>query len=109
MRSCRLSKNFAVVLAVSAIWLLIGEVGVYYLYAFKWEWPQLGLTTVALEREFSQQDPHGPPQTLVKGRQYHYQNGDDHYYTSGVESRKTKGAELRVLIMSDTHIMCTFE
>ena len=98
--------SFIILVAVTAIWVYTGEMGLHYLYSLRWQWPQLGLSRDHLEREFAEVDRN-------TGHHYHYQNGDSHYYvmpgSEQDEGKESGDAGLHVLIMSDPHIMCTFE
>lgn len=106
------SRNTAILLVLSALWVCISEIGVHYVYSSRWEWPQLKLTRKDLHsKELIRHDPPGVAQGLLSGHRRHYQYGDIHYYTT--ESAVARGAStgeagLRVLVLSDPHIMCTF-
>jgi hypothetical protein len=105
--SC-VSRNTAILLVLSVLWVCTCEVGVYYVYSLGWEWPQLKLTEEQMgSREFMRYDPPGVAQELLSTHHRHYQYGDIHYYTTGSGVNAVEMA-LRVLILSDPHIMCTF-
>ncbi len=113
MRSCGLPRYSVILLVVSATWVFTGEVAIHYFYSLNWQWPQLRLSRDYLESEFSQPDsPRVPDTLLTTDHHYHYQRGDSHYYImpgSDQQDEGNGGAGLHVLIMSDPHIMCTFE
>lgn len=103
------SRNTAILLVLSALWVSVCEVGVHYAYSSAWEWPQLPGKDLD-SKEFMKHDPPGVAQELLSAHQRHYQRGDIHYYSAGSVRRgfATEEAGLRVLILSDPHIMCTF-
>ena len=116
MKICRLPKSVLILVAISAIWVFVGEIGIFYVHSLKWQWPQLGLSSEQLKRDFNQLSPHQAPQgPIATGNHYHYQSGDSHYYTTehsdqhGDGEKEKSDVGLHVLIMSDPHIMCTFQ
>lgn len=106
------SRSTAILLVLSTLWVCICEIGVHYAYSSRWEWPQLELSGENLNsKELIRHDPPGVAQGLLASHLRHYQYEDIHYYTT--ESAVARGAitgevGLRVLILSDPHIMCTF-
>ena len=90
--------------------MCVCEVGVYYVYSSGWEWPQLRLPGADLDSKgFIRHDPPGVTHELLSAHHRHYQYGDIHYYTAGsVREISTEEAGVRILILSDPHIMCTF-
>lgn len=99
-----------VLLVASSLWLFLGEVGVHYVYSLRWQWPRL-LSTEFLDRQFIRHYPRGIARDLLDTTlRYHYQSGDTHLYYripgSGGDVEETR---LHALILSDPHIMCTFD
>ena len=116
MRRWVFQRNIILLLAATALWVYIGEVAIDYLYSLKWQWPELDISRETLERDFTQVDPPRSPlsQSPDSAHQYHYQRDDSHYYVVPVSSegdgpRKGGDTGVRVLFMSDPHIMCTFQ
>lgn len=79
-------------LGLSALWIFIGEVGVHYIYSLKWQWPQASSSRT--KQQFSQ------PRLQRDGEQP---------IKPGSEEESDNGEALQILIMSDPHIMCTFD
>lgn len=101
------SRNTAILLVLSVLWICISEVGVHYIYSSQWEWPQAKANLD--DRKVTRHDPGLSPGQLANHHR-HYQYEDTHYYTSGsAVTQGTEEAGLRVLILSDPHIMCTFD
>lgn len=115
MRRCSFQRNTILLLAAAALWVYTGEVAIHHLYSLKWHWPELGLSRESLKREFTQMDPPRNPLSQPNAADhYHYQSGDNHYYVVPNSSeqggaRKGGGTGVRVLFVSDPHIMCTFQ
>lgn len=102
------SRNTAVLLLLSALWVCISEVGVHYVYSSQWEWPKVKANLD--DRKVTKHDPGVALGLLADHHRHHYQYEDTHYYTTGLTA--VKGVEetgLRVLILSDPHIMCTYD
>ncbi len=102
----RSSRTTAILLLLGILWVCISEIGVPYVFASQWEWPELSPTgNLILE------DPPGVSAESLAAHRRHYHNEDTHYYMSS-HSAEGKGEtgklELRILIFSDPHIMCTF-
>ena len=112
MRRYYSCSNLTILLVLSALWLFLGEVGIYYVYSWKWYWPELGISTEDLEKYFTRENLQGVTGDLyLPSERYHYQNGDSHYYSHPVHSKhaqEEREVALKVLLMSDPHIMCTF-
>ena len=103
MRRPAVDRGSAVILVLCIFWVLIGEFGIPHLYSSRWEWPKLDqFTRERLEKDFILQDPG------LTTPSRHYRNGDIHYYTAGSE-RPAVESGLHALILSDPHIMCTFD
>ena len=94
-------------IVLGGLWVFIGEVGVHYIYSLQWQWPQLKLPGENLDKDFILRDPPGVSPGLLAAHRRHYQSGDTHYYTTPGKRIDSK-TELRILFLSDPHIMCTY-
>ena len=114
-RTAARSSSSCVVLFLvfSVLWLFLGEVGIYYIYSLRWQWPQqLNELNGYLKKHLIRDNP--PGTSLDSSQRYHYQNGDTHYYTRPERFKRSATtsstqAGMRILILSDPHIMCTFD
>lgn len=106
----------ALVLVLNGMLVFVGEVGIFYLCSWRWQWPEV----VSVD-SLSQLVRHIPPELskeqfpISATERYHYQSGDMHYYTRppyvkhGAPKDYVATKALRVLILSDPHIMCTYD
>ena len=106
----------ALVLLLTGVLIFAGEVGIFYLYSWMWQWPGLdSLSGLVRHHTGLRRELHLSSAT----ERYHYQSGDVHYYTrflsgdhdspEGYVNRPNPTILLRVLILSDPHIMCTYD
>lgn len=105
LRRSLIQRLRTLVLLLSALlWLLVGEYGVFQLYSLRWQWPS---AESVLSTNASCLNKNGPP--------YCYSGFQDAYFfpvpmlnDSSTLLRPPK-AELKMLILSDLHIMCTYK
>ncbi len=100
--------NGLILIGVCISWVILGEVGVYYIQSLRWEWPELGLSR---QDDYVKHDP----DIFEFSQLNHFQKGDVHLYarSSGKEEvvseeRAVREEPLRVMFISDPHIMCTY-
>lgn len=89
------------------LWLVIAEFGLYHLYSLLWYWP----TTSWVSPTFSQAT------SCVKNKTPYCHNPlEDSYYfpawsddnSTATKRSKDHLSELKILVFSDPHIMCTY-
>lgn len=108
------------VLVLTGVLAFVGEVGIFYLYSWRWQWPEVGMSVDSLSQLLKHPTGLGKEQLLSSAiHRHHYQSGDVHYYTrqlstdhvspEGYVHPPTPTILLRVLILSDPHIMCTYD
>ena len=86
------------------LWILLGEFGAFYFYSLRWFWPSA--STALSSRAVKQ--------CLKDGDQYcHVSRQDAIYFPESFNTsssfRQKSLSELKMLVLSDPHIMCTYE
>ena len=98
-------------LLIIAVSLFIGEIGIFYIHSWDWFWPEIRPSKNSLSQMTKKKPLGGMRISPSASLRYHYDSGDAHYYTAASEGARQKEVEvlLRVLILSDPHIMCTYD
>ena len=115
------NKLLIMVLVLTGVLTFTGEVVIFYICSWWWQWPRLGVSTDSLN-QLVKHNPSGLNQKQVLSSatlRHHYQSGDVHYYSSLFSPERATGKggfinpapakSIQVLIMSDPHIMCTYD
>ena len=104
-------KMLSFILLVTAVSVIVGELGIFYVYSWYWYWPDIGPAKGILSR-MKRHKPVGEGRAIptTGPYRYHYENGVVHYYTSPSENPRYQKPSiwLKILVLSDPHIMCTY-
>jgi len=105
-------KIVSFLLLVTTVSVIVGEVGIFYIYSWSWFWPDISPAKVILAR-MNQHKPVGGGRALPSSGfyRYHYESDGMHYYTSPSENDQYQKPStlLKILVLSDPHIMCTYD